>query len=321
MWTAVLLFFTCTSMLRTSHSLVVVVVPVPRWQQRRVSGWTLLSSSHGNEEHDTIRAGDTKDDTMTTHGDETNKQQEQQQEQEQEQQHRKELDASAIRYLGLGPNAIVREGAVLVAPPEEYNHYLMRSALFVYAMGLDDYNEQVIRCVVLDNPTPFTLGEMATGLNGMERDGSSSSSASSSPLLNNLIYRGGNLGGETAMMLHSRKELERDEIGTSGIYEGGLAQALSQVKTITEADADANEAQAPMVNDFKFFFNYCQFSPVELETMLDVIDPETGDAWISFEVPPALILEEWDKNEFWRYLRNDWKKRKAHSTPNMESQD
>lgn len=309
-----MLFFTCTSMLRTSHSLVVVAVPAPRWQQRRVSRWTLLSSSHGNEEYDTIRAGDTKDDTMTTHGDETNKQQ--------QQQHRKELDASAIRYLGLGPNAIVREGVVLVAPPEEYNHYLMRSALFVYAMGLDDYNEQVIRCVVLDNPTPFTLGEMATGLNGMERDGSSSSSSSpSSPLLNNLIYRGGNLGGETAMMLHSRKELKRDEIGTSGIYEGGLAQALSLVNAATEADADANEAQAPVVNDFKFFFNYCQFSPVELETMLDVIDPETGDAWISFEVAPALILEEWDKNECWRYLRNEWKKRKAHRTPNMESQD
>jgi hypothetical protein len=63
------------------------------------------------------------------------------------------------------------------------------------------------------------------------------------------------------------------------IYEGGLAQALSLVNAATEADdADANVAQAPVVNDFKFFFNYCQFSPVELETMLDVIDPETGDA-------------------------------------------
>jgi hypothetical protein len=81
------------------------------------------------EEYDTIRAGDTKDDTMTTHGDETNKQQ--------QQQDRKELDA--LRFgIGLGPNAIVREGVVLVAPPEEYNHYLMRSALFVYAMGLDE---------------------------------------------------------------------------------------------------------------------------------------------------------------------------------------
>ena len=243
-------------------------------------------------------------------------------------QDRKEMDASSsIRFLGQGPHAIVREGVVLVSPPEEYNHYLMRSSLFVYAMGMDEYNEPVIRCVVLDNPTPFTLGEMATGLTTTDTTTSNSADdragrgSNMSPLLNNLIYRGGNVGGETAMMLHSRKDLDRDEIGTSGIFEGGLAQALAlgddagggttETQQQQQQAVDAMTPQGMTNKQFKFFFNYCQFSPIELETMLDVVDPETGDAWVSFEVPPEMILEEWDKNEFWRYLRNELKKRKA----------
>lgn len=50
-----------------------------------------------------------------------------------------------IRYLGSGPDAIVRPGVVLVAPEHEYDHFLMKSAVFVYAIGLDDNNDMVIR--------------------------------------------------------------------------------------------------------------------------------------------------------------------------------
>lgn len=184
------------------------------------------------------------------------------------------IQASSIRFLGKGANALVRPGVVLIAPEEEYNHYLMRAAIFVYAMGMDEYDEYVIRCVVLDNPTPFTMKEMA-GVGGR--------------LHGNLLYRGGNVGGETAMMLHSVNEFGREEIGTSGIFEGGLEQAQN--------------ADSPVEN-FKFFFNHCQFSPNELETMLEEIDPETGDGWVSVEAPSDLVLEEWDKNDCWRFLRN-----------------
>lgn len=183
--------------------------------------------------------------------------------------------ASSIRFLGKGTRAIVREGCVLIAPPDEFNHYLMQASVFIYAIGLDEYDEQVIRGVVLDNPTPFTMGEMA-GVSGS--------------LAGNLLYRGGNTGGEVAMMLHSESELKRDEIGTSGIYEGGLELAMVEDQEI---------------DNFKFFFNYCEFSPIELETMLETGDNGTdGDAWTSVEVPKEVILEEWDKNECWRFLRN-----------------
>ena len=52
---------------------------------------------------------------------------------------------SEIKYLGSGPDAIVRPGVVLVAPDHEYDHFLMKSAVFVYAIGLDDNQDMVIR--------------------------------------------------------------------------------------------------------------------------------------------------------------------------------
>lgn len=55
---------------------------------------------------------------------------------------------NGIRYLGSGPDAIVRPGVVLVAPKHEYDHFLMKSAVFVYAIGLDDNQDMVIRGIV-----------------------------------------------------------------------------------------------------------------------------------------------------------------------------
>lgn len=53
--------------------------------------------------------------------------------------------SNEIKYLGSGPDAIVRPGVVLVAPEQEYDHFLMKSAVFVYAIGLDDNEDMVIR--------------------------------------------------------------------------------------------------------------------------------------------------------------------------------
>jgi hypothetical protein len=52
---------------------------------------------------------------------------------------------NGIKYLGSGPDATVRPGVVLVAPEHEYDHFLMKSAVFVYAIGLDDNQDMVIR--------------------------------------------------------------------------------------------------------------------------------------------------------------------------------
>ena len=50
-----------------------------------------------------------------------------------------------VRYLGKGDRAIIRPGVVMVAPAHESSHFLMKSAVFVYGMGLDQYGEHVTR--------------------------------------------------------------------------------------------------------------------------------------------------------------------------------
>lgn len=116
-----------------------------------------------------------------------------------------------IRFLGKGPNAIVREGSVLVAPSHEYNHFLMRSAVFVFALGLNELNEYCVRGVIVDHPTPFTIGEMS-GVEGK--------------LGENLLWRGGDMGNEAAILLHSCDETEGEMIGVSGIYQGGVTRCI-----------------------------------------------------------------------------------------------
>jgi len=86
------------------------------------------------------------------------------------------------------------------------------------------------------------------------------------------------------------------QIGTSGIYEGGLDDAL-QAADDGLVDPD----------HFKFFFNHVEFNNVELESMLEMEDSE-GDAWISVEAPVKMILDsDLDRGDAWRSLRNQLK--------------
>ncbi|KAG7357467.1 ACR COG1678 domain containing protein [Nitzschia inconspicua] len=187
--------------------------------------------------------------------------------------------SSKIRYLGSGPNAIVREGVVLLAPVEEYHHFLRQAAVFVYAMGETDDSDYVVRGVIVDHPTPFTMKEM------ME----DKPSDADKEVYNNLIFRGGDTGGESAFGLHTLSDLGVDEIGTSGIYQGGDFSSVSSV-------VDSKKV--------KFFFNYMEFTEQELEDMLEV-KYEDGDCWTSVEVPPELVLSsEYDRGEAWARLRN-----------------
>lgn len=193
-----------------------------------------------------------------------------------------------FEFLGKGPDAIVRPGSVLVAPLHEYSHFLMKSAIFVYAMGYDEEGVGVIRAVALDNPTAFTMNEMSS-LPGI--------------LGSNIMFRGGERGNDSAIMLHSCGSLvgenSADEmIGSSGVYEGGLDAAIQLV--------DAEEADPEW---FKFFFNYLEFTETELEQILTETDSE-GDAWVSLSVPSSFVLYDHDKNEAWSKLRN--KVRKMH---------
>eukprot|EP00526_Cylindrotheca_closterium_P015643 CAMPEP_0113604604 /NCGR_PEP_ID=MMETSP0017_2-20120614/1881_1 /TAXON_ID=2856 /ORGANISM="Cylindrotheca closterium" /LENGTH=261 /DNA_ID=CAMNT_0000513035 /DNA_START=163 /DNA_END=948 /DNA_ORIENTATION=+ /assembly_acc=CAM_ASM_000147 len=190
---------------------------------------------------------------------------------------------SSIRFLGKGSNAIVRPGVVLIAPADEFHHFMRESAVFIYAMGLDDHDEYVIRGVIIDHPTAFTIGEMMDG----EDD------SKTAPVYSNLLYRGGDMGGESAFMFHSDEEIakkaDHEMVGTSGIYQGGFEYAAS-------SDFDTNKA--------KFFFHFMEFTEQELENML--VDSESdGDPWVSVEIPSNMVLSsEYDRGDAWARLRN-----------------
>jgi hypothetical protein len=191
-------------------------------------------------------------------------------------------DAGKIRYLGSGEDAIIRPGVVLVAPNHEYDHFLKNSAVFVYAIGSDD-ETTVVRGVVLDHPTAFTIGEMSPNVMGVISD--------------NQLYRGGYDGSDTAMLLHSAGgdgPVKSDKmIGSSGIYEGGIVSAMESVDS---GLIDSSRC--------KFFFNYMQFTEKELDDMF--AGTEDGDQWVSLEIPPEYVLDsDYDRGELWSKLRNN----------------
>jgi hypothetical protein len=185
------------------------------------------------------------------------------------------------RFLGKGERAIVRNGVVLVAPAEEYHHFYRQAGVFIYTMGEDEVGEYVVRGLIVDHPTPFTLREMIDN-KGIPLE--------NNPLGETLVFRGGDKGGEGVVLLHTRKDLGQSEIGSSGLYQGGWEAAL---------EACAQGKAKP--EEFKIFFNYCEFTEKELESMLTL--DEEGDG--SVEVNPDFVLNpDWNRGAAWARLRN-----------------
>ena len=198
-----------------------------------------------------------------------------------------------IKFLGRGKDAIVRPGVVLVAPPDEYHHYLRESAVFIYAMGEDEDNVYVIRGVTVDHPTPFTMHEMMPAGQAV-LDGEAADDQTVATYLQNLLYRGGELG-DAVFMLHSDQRLgeqaDQELIGSSGIYQGGLEHA------------QANDYKIKP-DRCKFFFSYMEFTEAEINEMLENREDKSTQ-WVSVEVPPEFVLNsEWERGEAWARLRN-----------------
>jgi hypothetical protein len=194
-----------------------------------------------------------------------------------------------VRFLGKGEHAIVRLGVVLVAPADEFHHFYRQSAIFIYSMGQrddsDDDDDYVIRGLIIDQPTPFTLNETI--------ENESSIVDADNPLGEAMVWRGGDKGGEGVVLLHNRPDLGQSQIGCSGLYQGGWDAAL---EACAEGKANADD-------DFKIFFNYCEFTEQDLESML-VLD-EVGDSWVSVEVDPSIVLNpDWNRGACWSRLRN-----------------
>jgi hypothetical protein len=223
-----------------------------------------------------------------------------------------------IRFLGKGVDAIVREGAVLLAPSHEFHHFYRRAAIFIYSIGTDtttaattasvrpgdDGDEETlyIRGLILDHPTAFTINDVLGGVD--DRFVSTAFGET------NLVHRGGDKGGDGLILLHDVKNIaatfadasavydddDDDDmmmIGNSGLYQGGWDRIIP-----------ACEAGVADVNNFKAFFNHCEFTERELEDLLK--SDEDGDNWISIEVLDCRLLlsQQWQRGDLWRRLRN-----------------
>ena len=114
----------------------------------------------------------------------------------------------------------------------------------------------------------------------------------SNPLGQGFLWRGGDRGGDGLILLHNHPEFGQVEIGTSGIYEGGWEAALEACAT-----------GQTKLEDFKIFFNYCEFTEEELDSLL--APDEDGDAWVSVEVNSSFILDgSFSRGDAWARLRN-----------------
>mmetsp|Transcript_13362 Transcript_13362/g.43545 ORF Transcript_13362/g.43545 Transcript_13362/m.43545 type:complete len:191 (+) Transcript_13362:136-708(+) len=83
------------------------------------------------------------------------------------------------------PRGTVAPGAVVVAPTQEYNHFLRKATVFV----LDDGDDGTIG-VNLGSPTMLTIGEAAANV-------------VTGDLGDNKLWMGGEHGGTGAVMLHA----------------------------------------------------------------------------------------------------------------------
>mmetsp|Transcript_13363 Transcript_13363/g.43548 ORF Transcript_13363/g.43548 Transcript_13363/m.43548 type:complete len:214 (+) Transcript_13363:136-777(+) len=157
------------------------------------------------------------------------------------------------------PRGTVAPGAVVVAPTQEYNHFLRKATVFV----LDDGDDGTIG-VNLGSPTMLTIGEAAANV-------------VTGDLGDNKLWMGGEHGGTGAVMLHAVPGLAGSKkIGDSDIFVGGIAQARQLVD-------DGQKRPA----DFKFFFNVAKWPKGLLQDMVD------EGRWLAFDnVPTSVVLDQ-----------------------------
>jgi hypothetical protein len=190
-----------------------------------------------------------------------------------------------------------------VAPSQEYHHLLSKAAIFIYDVGLadDDSDELVARGVIIDHPTAFSVSEMID-----ERfyfpSADDEVGLAAATLGKNTLFRGGDLGEQFVMMLHSLSVSNHHPsqvmIGSSGIYQGGLSYIIDAIHKGEQVGCDS----------IKFFFNYLEFTETQLNLMFhdeQKNQPGSIDSWISVEVPSFFILHnDYSRGSAWEILRN-----------------
>lgn len=143
-------------------------------------------------------------------------------------------------------------GCLLAAHPEEVDHHYHRAVVLLVDHGADGS-----RGYTLNRETPFTMGEMASGM------GCFADSA---------VYRGGDSGPDVVHVVHAVEGLDGAvRVGESAMHVGGLRAARVAV-----GSGDA----AP--EEFRFVFNELTWGPGVLDDQVSagvwlVLQPRAVD--------------------------------------------
>ncbi|CAB1117878.1 unnamed protein product [Ectocarpus sp. CCAP 1310/34] len=147
-------------------------------------------------------------------------------------------------------------GSVLVAGADNYGSMTFKAVALVYEHGEGGPS----RAVCVDKGLDFTIGEMSTGDLG--------------PLSNNRLFRGGDDGGEAAIMIHPHDIMGSRPLGDTGLFVGGFVTALDLV--------EENKAKP---SDFKFFFNHLSWPAGALQEQVG------KGLWKVVRLPKDVLLE------------------------------
>lgn len=158
-------------------------------------------------------------------------------------------------------------GCILLAQPEEFNHFLVKAAVFIH-----EQNSRGTGGVILERKTAFSLGETAPGIG---------------PFAPNTLFMGGESGSDTALMFHKYDLRGNSKYVGSGIFVGGVREAKEMVQ---------NRLAHP--RDFKFIFNQVTWAPGVLEKEI------SNGRWDIVKAPPHLILSQDSKTSLWEMARN-----------------
>lgn len=168
------------------------------------------------------------------------------------------------------------QGCVLVAPAEEYNHFMRNAVVFLhewdpFAEGPD---ELMARGLIVDRVTAFEVGEMAPAF-------------ANTALGANRLFTGGDGSFNSAVMIHKHEDIAGAKPVGNGLFVGGTLSAKQLV-----------ESGALPASDFKFFFNQCEFSRRNIQEMID----EGG--WTVAWVSPELVMRQDLNGRTWDFVRN-----------------
>lgn len=165
-------------------------------------------------------------------------------------------------------SAFTGPGSVLISKPEQLDNLLMRSVILV-----TEHSDKVTTGQIVNKPTGWNMEEMAY---------------ESGEFKGNLLFKGGENGHDTAIMIHKYDLGGYSKPLGNGVYIGGSKQAREKVQSLETHP-----------RDFKFIFNSIQWPPGALKAELD-----SGE-WDVCKVPVEMLVqqdEEW-VDRLWFTLR------------------